>query len=58
MKEQKVKIKTLVSRPHIKITDLLSCKELANYLNKESPSLEVIEQAEIKIKVNSFEQTK
>ena len=52
--KQKVKIKTVLSRPHISITDLLICKELADYLDKEQPSSEAMEQAEIEIKYAGY----
>jgi len=52
--KQKVKIKTVLSRPHITITDLLVCKELKGYLDKENPSSEAIEQAEIGIKYGGY----
>ena len=52
--KQKVKIKTVLSRPHITITDLLVCKELTDYLDKVTPSSEAIEQAEIEIKYAGY----
>jgi tRNA uridine 5-carboxymethylaminomethyl modification enzyme len=52
--KQKVKIKTVLSRPHITITDLLVCKELKEYLDKENPSSEAVEQAEIEIKYGGY----
>jgi tRNA uridine 5-carboxymethylaminomethyl modification enzyme len=52
--KQKVKIKTILSRPHITINDLFVCKELKDYLDKETPSSEAIEQAEIEIKYGGY----
>ena len=52
--KQKVKIKTVLSRPHITITDLLVCKELKEYFDKENPSSEAVEQAEIEIKYGGY----
>ena len=52
--KQKVKIKTVLSRPHITINDLLVCEELKEYLDKESPSSEAVEQAEIAIKYGGY----
>ena len=52
--KQKVKIKTILSRPHITITDLLVCKELKEYLDKENLSSEAVEQAEIEIKYGGY----
>ena len=52
--KQKVKIKTILSRPHITINDLLVCKELKGYLDKENPSSEAVEQAEIEIKYGGY----
>jgi len=52
--KQKVKIKAILSRPHITINDLLVCKELKDYLDKEKPSSEAVEQAEIEIKYGGY----
>ena len=52
--KQKVKIKTVLCRPHITTTDLLVCKELKQYLDKENPSSEAVEQAEIEIKYGGY----
>jgi len=52
--KQKVKIKAILSRPHITINDLLVCKELKEYLDKKGPSSEAIEQAEIEIKYGGY----
>ena len=52
--KQKVKIKTVLSRPHITTNDLLVCKELKKYLDKENPSSEAVEQAEIEIKYGGY----
>ena len=52
--KQKVKFKSILARPHITINDLLKDNELANYLKKEQPSEEAIEQAEIEIKYRGY----
>jgi len=52
--KQKVKIKTLLSRPHIALTDLLVCKELEVYLKEKKCTIEAIEQAEIEIKYEGY----
>ena len=52
--KQKVKIKTLLSRPHIALTDLLVCKELEVYIKEKKCTIEAIEQAEIEIKYEGY----
>ena len=52
--KQKVKIKTILSRPHIKISDLLVCKDLNLFLKTEKTMTEAIEQAEIEIKYGGY----
>jgi len=52
--KQKVKIKTILSRPHITIKDLLVCKELNAFLKEEKIISEAIEQAEIEIKYGGY----
>ena len=52
--KQKVKIKTILSRPHITISDLLVCVELKKYIAEKKPSKESIEQAEIQIKYSGY----
>jgi tRNA uridine 5-carboxymethylaminomethyl modification enzyme len=52
--KQKVKIKSVLSRPHITITDLLVCKELDFYLKEKKCKIEAIEQAEIEIKYEGY----
>ena len=52
--KQKVKIKTILSRPHITISDLLVCKEMNLFLNREKTMIEAIEQAEIEIKYGGY----
>ena len=52
--KQKVKIKSVLSRPHITITDLYVCKELVNFLNQEKTIPAAIEQAEIEIKYGGY----
>ena len=51
---QKVKFKSIISRPHISIADLSKINVLADYLKKEKFSLEAIEQAEIEIKYGGY----
>ena len=52
--KQKVKIKTILSRPHITISDLLVCKEMSLFLDREKTMTEAIEQAEIEIKYGGY----
>ena len=52
--KQKVKIKTILSRPHITISDLLVCKQLNLFLKTEKTMTEAIEQAEIEIKYGGY----
>ena len=52
--KQKVKIKAVLSRPHITITDLLVCEELDEYLKEKKCTTEAIEQAEIEIKYEGY----
>jgi tRNA uridine 5-carboxymethylaminomethyl modification enzyme len=52
--KQKVKIKSILSRPHITLNDLLVCKELSKYLKEKNCALEAIEQAEIEIKYGGY----
>ena len=52
--KQKVKIKSILSRPHISIKDLLVSKELYEFLENEKFSIESIEQAEIEIKYGGY----
>ena len=52
--KQKVKIKTVLSRPHITLNDLLVCNELREYLADKKCSTEAIEQAEIEIKYGGY----
>jgi tRNA uridine 5-carboxymethylaminomethyl modification enzyme len=52
--KQKVKLKTILLRPHIQICDLKKINELANFLKKEQLCSESIEQAEIKIKYGGY----
>ena len=51
---QKVKFKSIISRPHISIADLSKINVLADYLKKERFSPEAIEQAEIEIKYGGY----
>jgi tRNA uridine 5-carboxymethylaminomethyl modification enzyme len=52
--KQKVKIKSVLSRPHITLTDLLVCEELDRYLKEKKCTIEAIEQAEIEIKYEGY----
>jgi len=52
--KQKVKIKAVLSRPHITLTDLLVCEELDMYLKEKNCTTEAIEQAEIEIKYEGY----
>ena len=52
--KQKVKIKSVLSRPHITIKDLRICEELNNYIQEKKINQEVIEQAEIEIKYGGY----
>jgi len=52
--KQKVKIKAVLSRPHITLTDLLVCEELDTYLKEKKCTIEAIEQAEIEIKYEGY----
>ena len=51
---QKVKFKSILSRPHISINDLLKVNLVSNFVKKESLSTEAIEQAEIEIKYGGY----
>ena len=50
----KVKFKSIISRPHISINDLLKIKEISNYLEDKSLLPEAVEQAEIEIKYGGY----
>ena len=52
--KQKVKLNTVLSRPHITVQDLSVCKELKNYLESKQLDTEIIEQAEIEIKYGGY----
>ena len=52
--KQKVKFKSVLSRPHITINDLLASKDLSDYLTKEKISTDAVEQAEIEIKYSGY----
>ena len=51
---QKVKLKTILARPHINIFDLSVSPELSSFLSKEKPMEESIEQAEIEVKYSGY----
>ena len=52
--KQKVKLKSILSRPHISISDLLVCNDLKTYIKKEKISKDIIEQAEIETKYSGY----
>ena len=52
--KQKIKIKTVLSRPHITMSDLLVCPELNDFLKNNKTIPEAIEQAEIEIKYGGY----
>ena len=52
--KQKVKAKSVLSRPHITIKDLMASKEILEHIKKVNYSNEVIEQAEIEIKYGGY----
>ena len=54
MLKQKVKLKTILLRPHIHINDLKQLDILTDFLNKEKLKSESVEQAEIKIKYGGY----
>ena len=51
---QKVKFKSILSRPHISLNDLLKVNLVSNFVKKENLSTEAIEQAEIEIKYGGY----
>ena len=51
---QKVKIITILSRPHISIENLKACLDLKKFLDQNNFNKEVIEQAEIEIKYGGY----
>ena len=51
---QKVKFKSILSRPHISINDLLKVNLVSSFAKKEKLSKEAIEQAEIEIKYGGY----
>tara|TARA_B100000945_G_scaffold319357_1_gene326380 strand:+ start:2230 stop:4101 length:1872 start_codon:yes stop_codon:yes gene_type:complete len=52
--KQKVKINTVLSRPHITLKDLRVNKELDCYINNNCLNNQTLEQAEIQIKYNGY----
>ena len=52
--KQKVRFKSIISRPHISINDLLEIKEVSKYIEAESLMPEAVEQAEIEIKYGGY----
>ena len=51
---QKVKFKSILARPHISISHLISIKEITDYLKHEKIPKESMEQAEIEIKYEGY----
>ena len=52
--KQKVKFKTVLSRPQISMKNLLDCEEVLSYIKKEKICEAAIEQAEIEIKYSGY----
>ena len=52
--KQKRKLKQLLSRPHIKIDDLLVSKALQSFITKNNIDSEILEQGSIHIKYNGY----
>ena len=52
--KQKVKLKTVLSRPKITIGDLYCCKKFKKYIEEYNPLQESIEQAEIELKYGGY----
>ena len=52
--KQKRKLKKLLSRPHIKIDDLLVSKPLQSFITKNNIDSEILEQGSIHIKYNGY----
>ena len=52
--KQKVKYKSIISRPQIKIDSLIKIKEVSEYICSEKISKEAIEQTEINIKYGGY----
>ena len=52
--KQKVKLNSVLARPHITIEDLKVCEELSKYLETKQLDTEIIEQAEIEIKYGGY----
>jgi len=52
--KQKVKLNSVLARPHITVEDLKVCKELRKYLETKQLDTEIIEQAEIEIKYGGY----
>ena len=52
--KQKRKLKQLLSRPHIKIDDLLVSKPLQSFITKNNIDSEILEQGSIHIKYNGY----
>ena len=52
--KQKLKMSSLIARPHITIKDLMIVKELSNYLKDNDIGTEAIEKVEIEIKYGGY----
>ncbi|MEC8853485.1 MAG: tRNA uridine-5-carboxymethylaminomethyl(34) synthesis enzyme MnmG, partial [Bacteroidota bacterium] len=52
--QQKKKLKDILARPHIKIKDLIICKELEEFIKKNNIGELEMKQAEIHIKYNGY----
>ena len=52
--KQKVKYKSIISRPHITISDFIKNKDLSEFIKSEKIKNDAIEQAEIKIKYGGY----
>ena len=52
--KQKVKLKTILSRPHIWIEDLLVIDSLNNFIKESKISLEAMTQTEIQVKYSGY----
>jgi len=52
--KQKVKYKSIISRPHITINDFVKNKDLSDFIKSEKIKNDAIEQAEIKIKYGGY----
>tara|TARA_E500000331_G_scaffold30153_1_gene25376 strand:+ start:6160 stop:8031 length:1872 start_codon:yes stop_codon:yes gene_type:complete len=51
---QKKKLQSILSRPHIKMDDLIVCSKLSSFIKENNIGKEILEQAEIFIKYNGY----